>query len=172
MFCWPDTITLTTTPNAPDDSLFWTGLGVGFVPDTITTVDSTSIVSLVRVDSNGCQNSSGVAIIAQLPDTVQVIYPQMDFPDASTDTLYLCDGDILSVMVYDTISNPDADAEQLLNSETHWISQPSLGPAGTSNLASFAPDSSGIYIFTAQTIMYPPNEYTINSLVYTVMNTV
>lgn len=172
-FCWPDTITLSTPQGT--DAIAWEHIGPNGGTGTGTTfdVDSSASVLVSAIAANGCSTSTGLTIIAHLPETIPVIVPIIKFdPVPTTDTVSFCDGGVLSVIMYDTLTNPGGSKIPIPSSETEWVLNQSSILQTTDNYVDLAPQTSGWYVFDATITLYPPNECTEDSVIYTLSDSV
>lgn len=101
--CNPDTVQLTGFPlgNLPHE---WTGPGLpGGAQDSIVVVTQTGSYVFSYTDEFGCQHSNQVSVTMQNP------LPPFLLRANVPDTFVVCDGEFISIQLFDSIANPNGN---------------------------------------------------------------
>lgn len=155
--CHPDSAQIWVTN--PDPQLTYSWSGGSYQPINATTVAmfNSGTVTLVATNSDGCSESTAIEVEI---DTV-VTADSLDLRFVMEDSISICSGDIASMGLYDTISNPLAQPWITFpNSIAFWeVELPNgtltanTGPA-THNL-SFQPVATGWYVANVEFYVIP-----------------
>ncbi len=123
--CIPDTVTL-TAGNVGNNQYSWKGPGlpVGGISNPSIVVDQLGIYELVVSDSNGCEMITVINVFFHPP------LPPFDLELAiAADSFQICEGDLIDMWLYDSVSNPAGNQACLgsattFNFSSDWLITP------------------------------------------------
>lgn len=167
LVCGPDTVTLTGSGFNAGDSVFWI-IPPDTIVDSIITVDTTGTYTFMVIDENGCNNATTVPVVIFEPLDTLLLKIKAE------DSVEICDGEPVTVWLYDSISNPFG-AQICLTQfeyefESVWTLDPDFeGSPTCETVYNFYPDTTGVVTFNVNIIQYTPCDtltYTVTDSMY------
>lgn len=169
--CAPDSVIL-TGGNYGADNYYWTGPGLPANGDSILsiTADTIGIYYFNVKNSFGCLRTCSVYVYVS-----NAIVPNMVLLNDSDaiDTADICPGDFFSMLIYDTVSNPDTIPYSCFSGATvTWFAVTNLSTQITNScpnpalIEEFYPTISGLYNISAKLVIESCDTYLLSKTVY------
>lgn len=151
--CTPDTVTL-TAGNLTAANSYWTGPGLptGGQSSNSIIASISGTYTIYTVDANGCSNETSINITFNPP-----LDPFL-LRILANDTVTICEGNSVNLMLYDSIANPSASAICLnvgvpYNVTTTWNVTPFATTTSSCETYGFVfPDTTGYYHISATVV--------------------